>query len=411
MKKIVSALMISALAVGSLFAADISIEYNTKGYVYSEEKTKDSNGKVMSSTKTVLDQSGYDGASSDFVLSAESDVGGFVLDVDPDAASKSQSLDYYYGWVNFSNIQVTVGKWKSRYVNRVNQDSGNWADADFERYKPGVVGGKLANDIDNLTLNGGKQTLSTAVAYTLRPSDATYFMVKGVLVDGRWGGFFMNSDSGNYDNTLESGLAGEIAFRQDGLLNINLAVRSLQRDELGLGLFVSPLVSDSAQLLFGVSGGFDLADYGDGIDHNYRELGIDFRARFALSEKLAITTMNNFSFLQDARFDDDVDNYSWKGWDMVSVAYNLTDRALLQVTGEAEYGIKAGKDGATYDVGDLGGFDLSIIPGVTYSFNENASFTAGVKFSWTGVGASSSYENNNSSTTSFSIPFVFDVAL
>lgn len=418
MKKIVSALMISALAIGSLFAVDISIEYETAGNIYSEEKKKDSNGTTTSSTKTVLDQSGYDGASSDFIISASGDVGGFVLDIDPDADGQSLGLDEYYGWINFANIQVTSGKWTSRYVNRVKEDAGSWADADYERYKPGVVKGIIARDSSNLTgaiVNDDgeisvEQRLATAVAYTMRPDENTYFMVKGLLVDSNWGGFFENSDTKEYDNQSKSGFAGEVAFRKEGLVDLNFAFRSLQRDELGIGLFVSPLNFKSTELMLGLSGGFDLKDYGEDVDSNYREFAFDVRLRHVFSEKLALTTMNNISVYQNQKIKDGDDNSLTSMWNMVSLAYNVNEQLLAQLTLENECGLQAAKDGTTYKTGDLGGFNLSLIPGVTYSFNENASFTAGIKFEFTAL-ASSDYEDANGSRTAFSIPFVFDVAL
>ena len=92
MKKIVSVVAVAMLTLSAVFAADISIEYKTAGNVYSETKTT-KDGKITKSTKTVLDQTGYDGASSCFVLSASSDVGGFLLDIDPDAAASTNELD------------------------------------------------------------------------------------------------------------------------------------------------------------------------------------------------------------------------------------------------------------------------------------------------------------------------------
>ncbi|WP_407427486.1 hypothetical protein [Treponema sp.] len=432
MKKIVSVLAVAALTLSAVFAADISIEYKTAGNVYYEEKTKDSDGAITSSTKTVLDQSGYDGASSCFVLSASSDIGGFYLDLDPDAANDKTTFDQWYAWLNLGNLQTTVGLWTSRYVNRVNADAGNWANDDYERYKPGVIGGSYAHDIDNLTYNTseGHQKLSTALAYTIRPNDNMYIMAKGVLVNAggsdsiadTWGGAFMDSETGSYTNTFFSGFAGELAFKMEGLIDVNFAFRSEKRNALGAGLFVSPLMLDMADIMVGFSYGTDLYDYGKGVDANYYEYAVDLRGRFKLSDNFAITTMNNVSSFTDAKLKGaEIDpNNAIKMWNMLSLAYDSSEQLRLQFTVENECGLYARGAGVDnegkaknvdYYAGDLGGLALSFIPGVTWTFNENASLTAGLKFTVDNVAASSDYKAANDTTTSFSIPVVFDIAL
>ena len=433
MKKIVSVWAIAALTLSAVFAADISIEYKTAGTVYYEEHKTDGGNKTTK--KSVLDQSGYDGASGEFVLSASSDIAGFVLDIDPDAADSTNRLDQWYAWINFGNLQTTMGRWKSRYVNRVNQDAGNWEDWDYERYRPGVIGGKYARDIDNLTFNSsagdaknmpgtledkvkkGQQKLATSVAYTIRPSEESYFMIKGVIVNagadewvGKWGGAFKN-ENGSYTNWFFSGFAGELAFRAAKLFDISLAFRSEKRDELGAGVFFSPLFGDSGHsMLFGASVGLDLEDKGKNVDSNYFEFAADFRARFKLSEQLALTTMNNFSSISKEKTKGGKNSGHATLWDMVSIAYDFSDQLRLQCTVESETTLYKIENGSSTKLTDLGGFNLSFIPGATWSFSENASLTAGLKFDISGVGASSSYRDANS-TTIFSIPVVIDIAL
>lgn len=445
MKKIVSMLAVAALAFSSVFAAEVSIEYNTKGNLYSEKKTREATDEAVNTkgtSKSVFDQSGYADAQSDLVISATTDFAGVVLDIDPNASNTSTKpvdmFDQYYAWMNFGNIQVTSGVWSSRYVNRVKADAGNWESKDFERYKPGVINGKYASDIDNVTKMGDGSTkdensnykytqdLATAIAYTLRPDDSTYFMVKGFLVsNGKWGGSLRVSGDDDYtygddeyDNYFYSSPAAEIAFRKDGIIDINAVVKSQKRDQLALGLFVRPLPTDTTNILFGFSYGTDLNDkdvngvkHSDVYDRNYSEMAFDFRLRHAFSDTFALTTMNNLSFYQDAKVKDGSDIYAWRMWNMVSGAYKVSEQLLAQLTIENECGIQSSNGSVTYKVGDLGGFDISVIPGVTYSFNENASLTAGVRFRWSNVGASDDYVDANGKKTEFSIPVVFDVAL
>ena len=178
MKKIVSMLAIAALTLGAVSAADFSVEYVTKGSIYTEKSTTPQGStKSTVNSKAFLDQDGYDGDSaSDLIMSASGDAGGVLLDIDVDARDKTIKFDQVYGWMNFGPIQLTTGKWSGRYVNRVKEDAGNWASSDFEKFKPGIVigtdgtGAKARNayDVDNLTAVKGTNQISTALAYTNR---------------------------------------------------------------------------------------------------------------------------------------------------------------------------------------------------------------------------------------------------
>ena len=137
MKKIVSMLAIAALTLGAVSAADFSVEYATKGSVYTEKSNLPKGAtKSTVKSKAFLDQKGYDGDSaSDLVLSSSGTAGGVLLDIDVDARDKTVKFDQVYGWMNFGSIQLTTGKWSGRYVNRVKEDAGKWASSDFEKFK------------------------------------------------------------------------------------------------------------------------------------------------------------------------------------------------------------------------------------------------------------------------------------
>lgn len=429
MKKIVSMLAIAALTLGAVSAADFSVEYATKGSVYTE-KSKTAAGATKSTveSKAFLDQSGYDGDSaSDLVLSSSGTAGGVLLDIDVDARDKTVKFDQVYGWMNFGSIQLTTGKWCGRYVNRVKEDASKWASSDFEKFKPGIVIGakgddaKAVNafDVDNLTAVKGTNQIATALAFTSRPDDATYFMAKGLLVTNNdtWGGIGKwDSDKvyadDEYDLVLDSGFAGEIAFRKEGLIDINVLAKSMVRNELVVAAFVRPLMLNPVNLLVGVTYAGDLTDNGDAVDANKYAWGLDVRARIPLTETIALTTMNNLSNSVAQKAKNGKDNYTMSMWNMVSVAYKVSDALKVQVTGESYMSqfMKVENDDAV-SRSKLGGADLSVLAGVVYSFNPNASFSAGIKYEKTGMFASSDWTDANDTTATFSIPFVFDVAL
>ena len=425
MKKIVSMLAIAALTLGAVSAADFSVEYATKGSVYTE-KSELPKGATKSTVKdkAFLNQKGYDNDSaSDLVLSSSGTAGGVLLDIDVDARDKTVKFDQVYGWMNFGSIQLTTGKWSGRYVNRVKEDAGKWASSDFEKFKPGIIvgaNGKGANnayDVDNLTAVKGTNQIATALAFTSRPDDATYFMAKGLIVTNNWGGIGKwDSDKvyadDEYDLVFESGFAGEIAFRKENVIDINVLAKSMVRNELVVGAFVRPLMLNPVNLLVGVTYLADLTDNGDDVDANAYAYGIDVRARIPLSDSLALTTMNNLSNKVAQKAKKGKDNYEMSMWNMVSVAYKVSDALKVQVTGESYMAnfMKVVEDKAVSRK-ELGGADVSVLAGVVYNFNPNASFSAGIKYKRTGVFAASDWTDANDRKATFSIPFVFDVAL
>ena len=427
MKKIVSMLTIAALTLGAASAADFSVEYATKGSIYTESSTKAA-GASSSTTdsKAFLDQDGYDSDSaSDLVVSASSDIGGVLLDIDVDARNKSVAFDQVYGWMNFGPIQLTTGEWCARYVNRVKNDANNWASADFEMFKPGIVAGSdgkgaatyNAYDVDNLTAVKNDQKISTALSYTLRPDDSTYFMIKGIAVTNDWGGTGRwDSDKkyadGEYDLNFKSGFAAETAFRKDGVIDVNVVAKSLVRDELVAAAFVRPLFLDPANILVGFTYVTDLSKKDDDVDSKAYAYGVDLRAYIPLTQALSLTTMNNFSDAVAQKAKNGKDNYVMSMWNMVSVAYKLSEGLTLQITGESyNDNFKKVVDGDAAKRSDLGGFDVSVLAGVVYNFNANASFSAGIKYETKDAFAAKEWCDANSTTSKFSIPFVFDVAL
>ena len=142
-----------------------------------------------------------------------------------------------------------------------------------------------------------------------------------------------------------SGFAGEVAYKT-AAFDLNFVAKSLKRDELALGFFFRT-IGDSSSYLFGLSAGLDLAENknaaGDKPQHNYREFAFDFRARKNLTEDLTLTTMNNLSVLNAEKAKENAsgdkikyENMDFHLWDMVSVAYKLSEKIKAQFTVESE---------------------------------------------------------------------------
>ena len=480
MKKIVSVLSVAALTLSAVSAVDVSISYQTRGTIYDETTTHTytaATGKVSSTqTRTTLNQLGYDSAEGDLAFSAKNDFAGFAFTAKPNAGNQTSAFDMagtvvdtYYGWMNFGNVQLTTGRFDGRYVALFDGESSNWGDNEYARYKPGVIGGKIAFDVDNLTTvytsTGDKlksssrwgnfkainkeKRVSTAIAYTIRQNEESALMIKGVLVDNNWGSTLRTDKDRDYgtsygigggDLSFFSGFAGEVAYRNSAF-DLNFVAKSMKRDELALGAFFRT-IGESKSFLFGLSAGLDLSNKKDAATlpdgtvtdyaHNYREFAFDFRGHFDLTDELCLTTMNNLSVTNDKKVKDQKwEDMNFHLWDMVSLGYKLNEKLFAQFTVESECDLlkihanhlnpTTGKPTNDSDGNELngpfsqGGFTLTVTPGVVYSISENATITAGVALEWYNIGASPVKQDalyaTMTKTSKIQIPVVFKVSL
>ena len=372
MKKIISALTISALALGSIFA-DVSLEYTQKGYISSN---KGGNKK--------LDLNGYDTEqkiTGHVVFKVSNDTAGVVVDVDPyyqDGSTgvklhdKVDFFDQLYGWVNFFGgaAKLQTGVWSTRSVNRMNQDAGSWEDAEYERYKLGVVGGSGdSQDITKLASVNGKHIVNKkGVVTTALTYSGGSFYATGALITSDFNG-----------SKIKSGFGFEVGYSVNDDTKIQGFFKTTKDNQIALAAFLDKKAFAIKNFKFDVVTGFTL---GNGTGNSI-EFGVDLRARSEITEKLAVTTMNNLSYLSG----------KFRLWDMVSATFKLTETLKAQFTGEWEYSdLDKGNDGK-----------LSIIPGVVYSPVDGVDITAGVIINTEGWA--------HPKSSDFSIPFVLHVAL
>lgn len=359
MKKIISTA--AAVLAFSMAFADVSVEFTQAGYLSSDRGEK----------SVKLDVNGYDGdkkVTGCVVTEISNEFAGVLFDFDPyikdvgrdyvDKAS-NKMLDQYYGWVNFmgGKAKLQSGVWESRSVNRMKKDAGSWENSEYEAYKPGVINGSIADDVTNLT----EGNLSTQIAYSL---DNGY--AKAAIVSSDYGA-----------SSLKSGFALEGGFNINEDTNVKVYFKNLKDQEIAFAVFgESTGLKEGLDLVAGFTAGNAKTE--DGFEYAF-----DVRARYELNDKIAFTTMNNISST----------NKVYALWDMLSVAYKLSDKTKLTVTGEWCYAdLSEEKDG-----------DLSIIPGITYSPCDGADITTGLILETKGW--------KNPSKSSISIPVVLHVAL
>lgn len=359
MKKIISTA--AAVLAFSMAFADVSVEFTQAGYLSSDRGEK----------SVKLDVNGYDGdkkVTGCVVTEISNEFAGVLFDFDPyikdvgrdyvDKAS-NKMFDQYYGWVNFmgGKAKLQSGVWESRSVNRMKKDAGSWENSEYEAFKPGVINGSIADDVTNLT----EGNLSTQIAYSL---DNGY--AKAAIVSSDYGA-----------SSLKSGFALEGGFNINEDTNVKVYFKNLKDQEIAFAVFgESTGLKEGLDLVAGFTAGNAKTE--DGFEYAF-----DVRARYELNDKIAFTTMNNISST----------NKVYALWDMLSVAYKLSDKTKLTVTGEWCYAdLSEEKDG-----------DLSIIPGITYSPCDGADITTGLILETKGW--------KNPSKSSISIPVVLHVAL
>ncbi len=312
MKKILSTMLVGALIAGAAFA-DVGFSYT--GAAIFQGTTKKINK---------VDRNDC------LALTVQNEIAGVVCDWDI-GGDDALALDSFYGWMTFGlpvgNLQITSGKWTSRYVNRVNSGAGNLDAYNnyFERFKPGnIIEGTVSKDSDNLT----KGAYSTVLAYTLADTLPGTLMVKFGLVSSNY-----NAANAGAKVALKSGFVGEICWFQEGLIKANVAIKNLVQDVKSVGIFVSPLMVENLEATVGVSLGMvedDVVLAGVGTADGYSDLAFDLRAAYAISEKTKVTGMLNYSTASNA----DVDATAM--WTMLGLTYvagdNITFVAALNNT-------------------------------------------------------------------------------
>lgn len=357
MKKIVAAAAAGLILAGTAFA-DVSFSWKRTNIVGGTSKQLDS--------VTRSDCLG---------LELSNDIAGVVFDWDIEEGSGTSklALDSYYGWMTFGlpvgNLQVTSGKWNGRYSDRVKSDAGDLDGEYYEAYKLGVImndvlkDGAIASDSDNLT----QGAMSTVLAYTLADTLPGTLLVKAGIrsvkdlgekgADGK-----VIEDYGKFDS--KAGFVAEVGYRQDGLVNLDVAIRSVMDKCTSLGVFVSPLMVENLRATVG----FTMGD----IDGD-KEFAFDARARYAITEKTAVTGMFNYSSiakeLKASASGDDLNAM----WTMLSVNHvagdNIRFLATLQNTVR------------DFDA-DNGNNLTAFTPACEIQISEKALFTAAFDMRW-----------------------------
>jgi hypothetical protein len=442
MKKILSIMLAGALTAGVAFA-DVHFSYTGTAIVGGSEVTTNSFKSALNSDGTTYKNTYSTSESFNnaklfdtvarndcFNLSFGDQVNGAVIDWD--VADNALAFDSYYGWMTFGlpvgNLQVTTGKWASRYVDRVNQDAGDLDAKYYETFKPGVIigvasyvpvsgttpasittsTGTFASDIDNLTSVNGTKQMSTVLVYTLDGVLPGKLTAKFGLVDASLNYDLNDDDKADWTyynknstdkTTIHAGFIGEVGYAQDSVIKVNAVFKNIHQDAYAFGLFVSPLMIEKLSATAGFSYGSykkDETTSGAKDGSKYNEWGIDLRARYAITDKIAVTTMNNIS---KATYDHDTDGKTERTamWNMLSVSAKAGDNISFLATVQ--------NTNNNFDAAKCTDSVFAITPVCMIQASAKAKVTAGFDIRWTDM---TPFANK---TTEISLPIYFSFSL
>jgi len=385
MKKIVAAAAAGLMLAGAAFA-DVSFSYTGsailggRNHAYDDKKAD--NQPAVEKGKSSLKQMEEIYRNDCLSLSMSNDVAGVVCDWDIHSTSEdtainkdqtkdgvvrvynhegtAMELDSFYAWMDFAlpvgSLEITSGKWNSRFCNRVNKYAGDLDGAFYELYKPGIVlGGD--QEVDGSNLTDGKY--STILAYTLGDVLPGKLMLKAGMVSNS---YYTPKDS--KDTVMKSSFCYEVAYEQADLIKANLAIKNTHIDTTSYGLYVSPLM---------VKGLDSMVGFTYLMDGDDTAFGIDARATYDITEKTSVTGMFNFS-QYDVDGADDSENAMWY---MASVGYKAGDNIRYVFTASDEVSDFNAK------IGTANVFALS--PACEVQASEKCNVTVGFDMRWTNV--------------------------
>lgn len=431
MKKIISALAVSALVLGSA-AAKTSVNLNYRNGAYLFGYTNNGDKDAAKSTSVVFDSlNKYQGGQDSMTFKASGDILDFEANIQPkvDNTIRFNVLKIGAKWGSF---HVQSG-WNGDGINggyRVTNDAANVEGALFETFKLGSVFKNSYNQYADNQVEIGNATLFTnrimyaQADYTLGFSDFKINFKGTVISDRGWKDSTNEYNDGNKGWSVFVDVSKGKMFKGEAFLKGTAkTVSGDDKTVLVPGLYFQWL--GTPNLIATVGGAMTVFD-GDLSDYSF-----DLRARYAVNSALAITYYLKYSALDDENFSQKAGtknqtdliakNIGYTGnakafsaqavlWNFVNVRYAVTPNLIANVA-----------LGALSDVGNLdnasNGTTISIHPNAQIFAGKGASITVGVAASFQGIGSekASSYTNSkkDDGTTQIgiAIPLLFRVTM
>lgn len=410
MKRLVSAAVIAALVAGAANSeVSIKMNARVRGDLaeMSTSSEADNETVLFSNSSNDTDSVVSAGAADTLTLEAKNDYAGVKFAFSNDMSKGSTGVDNYNAWLKFGGLKFR-GSYNSgnRTANRVTTDQNNvsllegnltaagrvsrntdntdsdgnaiwnWEKATIPNSgKLGInknlagifgnTGGKSATqiagsvgaDIDNMDVNiVGTKKLAWGVEYGLKevlPGDLT--LMAYLLESSGESTTYYYDDDGTETGTkavLNSQYAFKADYNQSDLFRVTFDGK-VAHQKMAFGLFFSPQMVENLDLTIGGTFALDKYNYaytdGDLKDSSLDDItywGVDFRARYGISEAMAVTFYTNVSGVSTKLLDTDGNvSISALALDFIgNFTYGLNDLVKLFV--EAEYA------SISFDAGD-----------------------------------------------------------
>lgn len=443
MKKIISALAVSALVFGSA-AAKTSVNLNyrqgTSLYSYTDNGEDKSAGYVESRFNALGDFTQQDTLS----LKASGDILDFQADIQPTTANaiRFNVLKIGAKWGSFH----TQAGWNGDGINggyRVTNDASNWDGQYFETFKLGsLFTNSFSKYSDNQINMGGKifvdRNMYAQADYIVAADDLKVKLIGTVISDRAWNTPATERNNGDKGWSVFADVSKGKMFKAEAFVKgatVNASTKNESADDrlaLVPGLYFQWLGTDN--LIATVGGAASLYD-GDLSDYSF-----DLRARYAVSKQLSFTYYLKYSAL-------DTDNYiatskhaenaqvdknlglaasgvwgvkSKSGqknafttdavlWNFLNARYTLNPTvtvscALGVLTDMGDGAVKTGKS-------TNNGSTVSITPAAEFTAGKGASIIVGVNATFCGLGADKDSSFGENTDIGFGIPMYFRVKM
>jgi len=380
MKKIITALTVTAMALSAVFA-DVSLEFTQHAIVLGDNGDLDFNGYSGK-----FDGNGT--ADGNWKFQFKNANAGVWLTVKPTLQDGGNAVkaSEYAGWTKFFDGAMTLqaGQWEARTANRFTGLAGKIQGTQYERYKMGTIGIKLPDPSDASKTIDSPATDSNRLTDKKLAAQVNYKMdggawVTAVLKDGEY-----DSNSGIGQ---KSGLAVEFGTPLGEGSKLIVDFKNFAKNQYVVaGFFENSTLKDGLNFVAGFTFGRSAAVV------NNIEWGIDFRGTYELADNLLLTTMNNLTY------NGYVSDPSLHLWDMVSLSTAVSEQltAIFSVHWEHD---DLWKDS------ESGNAKFDIAPMVKYQVGKGVDLTGGLSI------RTENWANRKPTTMKFEIPLMLHVSM
>ncbi len=436
MKKIISALTVSALVIGSAAAkTSVNLNYRNGAYLYNYTNNGEEDAK-NEKTSTFGALNGYNGGQDTLSFKASGDILDFQLDLQPSIkndGSKSDQLRFNVLKIGakWGDFHVQSG-WNGDGLNggyRVTNDASNNEGIFFETFKLGSLFSKsLSKYADNQIAIANAfddRSFYAQADYTIAADDLKVNLKGSVISDRYWKDVNKEQNTGDKGWSIFADVSLKDMFKTEAFVK-GANVTAKKKDEAATdsrlalvpGLYFQWLGTEN--LIATVGGAATI------YDGDFSDFSVDLRARYAVSGNLAITYYLKYSKLDTDKFiasnayaaNGEIDKNVGLGakfttdavlWNFVNASYKMSPSVTLACSLGALTDLG---DGAVADNKETkNGTTISVHPNAEFFAGKGASITVGLATTFAGLGAEKDSKFGENTDIAFAIPVLFRVKM